>query len=147
VPRDSVVVSTMDQDRPGRRSLFGGKAALVTLARHSDLRGALTPFEFAALPFMPRRIFVVSDVPVGTTRGKHAHRNGRQLLVCLSGRVRIDMRSGNISESIVLDGSEHGLLIDSGVWAAQTYLVRGTVLLVLASEPYAKDASNSGGDA
>lgn len=146
MPTEAATVSTMDQDRPKPRSFFGGKATLVRLARHADTRGTLTPFEFEALPFAPRRIFVVGDVPVGTTRGKHAQRNGRQLLVCLAGRVRIDMRSGSESESITLDSSEHGLMIDAGIWAAQTYLAPGTVLLVLASEPYAKESSAGDGD-
>lgn len=139
MPRDSAIISTADKAALPTRPLLGGKVTLVLLERHSDSRGSLRPLDFEVLPFTPRRIFIVDHVPVGTTRGKHAHQHGRQLLVCLAGRVRIDMRSGSESESIVLDSSERGLMIDAGIWASQTYLVADTVLLVLASEPYAGD--------
>ncbi len=95
------------------------------------------PIEFSTLPFQPRRTFVVTDVPPGTTRGGHAHARGQQLLVCVAGAVRVELRSGTAPETVTLDRADRGLLLEAGVWAAQTYEEAGTVLLVLASEPFA----------
>ena len=47
-----------------------------------DHRGLLVPIEFAQLPFMPKRLFYVSNVPKGEERGNHAHYNTKQILTC-----------------------------------------------------------------
>ena len=60
---------------------------LIQVPTFDDARGRLAPFEFNQLPFVPLRMFVVRDVPVGTTRGGHAHRSQRHLLICLAGKV------------------------------------------------------------
>jgi dTDP-4-dehydrorhamnose 3,5-epimerase-like enzyme len=121
------------------QAFFGGRAILIPLSSYSDARGTLLPFDFAALPFNPRRVFLVHGVPAGMTRGGHAHKTGKQLLVCLAGKARIDMRWDGQSQSLALDRSDIGLLIEPGVWASQTYEVPGTILLVLASEPYGRE--------
>lgn len=115
-------------------------AQLVPLALHADRRGALVPLEFDDLPFRPRRVFVVSGVPPGTIRGRHAQRRGRQLLVCSSGRVTVELRRGARVSTVTLDRPDRGLLVDAGVWAAQTYETAGAVLVVLASEPFDRGA-------
>jgi dTDP-4-dehydrorhamnose 3,5-epimerase-like enzyme len=109
---------------------------LVSLPRIDQRRGTLLPFDFEALPFNPRRVFVVKGVPPGTVRGRHAHRRGQQLLVRLTGEIRVELRRGGNSKTIPLTSSDVGLLIPAGVWAAQTYVTPDSVLLVLCSEPY-----------
>ena len=59
-------------------------------------------------------MFAVGQVPPGTTRGRHAHRNGSQLLMCLSGRVRVELRWDGQSADVVLVPSRL-LLIKAGV--------------------------------
>ena len=66
-------------------SFFDGRARLVACPIVTEPRGALLPLHLAELPFVPRRVFAITDVPVGTERGGHAHRSGMQLLVCLQG--------------------------------------------------------------
>lgn len=115
---------------------FGGKATLVPLAHHRDERGTLLPIELESLPFKPCRVFAIGDVPAGTTRGRHAHECGRQLLICLAGNVQVELRWQDQSAIVNLEALGEGLLVEAGVWAAQTYLVPGTVLLGLASDPH-----------
>ncbi len=116
--------------------LFGGRARLVPHSVVKDQRGSLLPFHFSDLPFIPCRAFAVADVPVGTLRGGHAHRSGMQLLYCLQGRVEVKIRVADGEECLVLAPGIDGLLFGPGVWCQQKYLDEGTVLLVLASEPY-----------
>jgi hypothetical protein len=120
-----------------KTDFLGGRAQLIELSVKSDKRGDLLPIPFDQLPFVPRRVFAVSDVPVGTRRGGHAHRSGVQLLICLQGRVEVLLRvSAAVTERLVLQADGTGLLFEAGVWCQQTYLDANTVLLALASEPY-----------
>jgi dTDP-4-dehydrorhamnose 3,5-epimerase-like enzyme len=119
---------------------FGGQVRRVSLASHEDERGSLLPISFKDLPFQPCRVFVVHGVPPGTERGRHGHQEGQQCLVCVSGRITVEMRLGGISEHCVLEPGSGGLLIGPGVWAKQTYVEEHSILLVLASHPYNPDA-------
>jgi hypothetical protein len=122
-------------DDPDSQILLGGRAAWIALAAHRDPRGQLVALDEGLLPFVPRRIFFVRDVPVGGMRGGHGHRSARQLLVCLAGRIRCELRHGGVGETLPLEPSGYGLLVEPGVWTEQTYETPGAVLLVLASAP------------
>lgn len=115
---------------------FGGRARLMALPAVADTRGSLLPVPFADLPFTPRRVFAVSDAPAGAVRGGHAHRSGLQLLICLQGRLAIELRTADATAALTLTPGGGALLVGPGVWCRQTYLEAGAVLLALASEPY-----------
>lgn len=89
-----------------------------------------------SLPFAPRRTFVIKDVPAGGVRGGHAHKSCDQLLICLRGRVRVELALGNNRACVELDRPTLGLHLGAGVWARQTYETCDTELLVFASLPY-----------
>tara|TARA_R110002049_G_scaffold17416_8_gene67794 strand:- start:58 stop:477 length:420 start_codon:yes stop_codon:yes gene_type:complete len=127
-------MSTQTRTEPAR--WFSGRACLIALQRHADARGTLMPLDFDALPFAPGRCFTVSDAPAGTVRGGHAHRRGQQLLICVQGRIDVDMRHGDDRARAVLEPNGSGLLIGPLVWATQRYLLPDSVLLVLASDPF-----------
>ncbi len=109
---------------------------IVALPQFVERRGTLLPFDFETMPFIPKRVFVVNDVPAGTVRGQHAHRRGRQLLVRLAGEIRVEVRRHGRSKTVSLVNSRIGLLVPAGVWASQTYVTSDSALLVLCSEPY-----------
>lgn len=114
----------------------GAPVRPLDVAVFADARGMLFPFDLAALPFVPRRVFAVAGVPAGTVRGGHGHRRGVQLLVCIQGRIAVATRVGAEERISVLTPSSPGLMIEAGVWSRQTYEDAGSVLLVLSSEPY-----------
>lgn len=126
---------------------LNGRARLVGLQSISDERGSLLPLDFGALPFEPRRIFLVHDVPPGCVRGRHAHRSAHQLLLRVSGRITVEMRAGEERARHELDRSDVGLLLDPGVWASQVYETADARLLVLSSEAYRPDAYLDQGNA
>jgi len=128
-----------DADPPAQ-TFFGGFASLIALPRMADERGTLVPFEFADLPFTPRRAFVVRDVPPGARRGRHRHKRGQHLLVCLAGRIDVVLRYRGETERVSLFPDNHGLLIRNEVWSEQTYVLPDSILLALASDPYDPDA-------
>jgi UDP-2-acetamido-3-amino-2,3-dideoxy-glucuronate N-acetyltransferase len=111
----------------------------VTLHRLSwarDLRGTLTAAEFASLPFAPRRLFTIYDVPSELVRGSHAHRTCSQFLVCVAGELSCLVDNGFAREEIHFENSEIGLHIPPMIWGTQWKYTRDAVLLVLASHPY-----------
>ncbi len=110
---------------------------LFSLRVVHDIRGNLTVGEVGAgLPFAPQRYFMVFDVPSAETRGAHAHRTCAQLLIAVSGQVRVAVDDGVGSQEHVLDRRSLALHVPPMIWATQTGYSADAVLLVLASEPY-----------
>ena len=122
------------------RSWWGGLARLLQVGAWVDPRGCLVDFDFRALPFAPRRSFVIRDVPAGTARGGHAHARAHQLLVCLAGTVVVELRHAGEMRQVELSDPAQALLVMAGVWARQRYSGPEAVLMVMASEPYEADA-------
>lgn len=113
---------------------------VIELPTHRDMRGALFAGELdAVLAFVPRRYFVVSNVPSRHVRGQHAHRECAQFLTCLAGSVSVHVDDGERRAEVELDTPSRGLLIPPMVWASQFRYTADAVLLVLASHPYQAD--------
>jgi len=111
---------------------------IVTLARIVDpTRGALTVTEQGRdVPFDIRRAYWIYDVPSGESRGGHAHRKLRQLLVAISGSFKVVLDNGKERREIMLNHPWQGLLIVPGVWRTLEDFSSGAVCLCLASEHY-----------
>jgi len=124
----------------GARTGDLGELAWVKLQPVLEDQGSLLPIDLRALPFEPKRVFVICGVPPGTTRGGHAHRKGVQLLVRVSGQILVELRHDGGPDEVLLDDSTAGLLVPAGVWSSQTYLTADAALLVVASEPYDQDS-------
>lgn len=122
------------------KRFFEGRARLFQFTTRRDSRGVLVPIEFSSIPFRPNRIFFVHDVPVGISRGGHAHRSGEQLLIGMAGKILVDLRVDGEEHRVALFGTEHALLIGPSVWSRQTYATAGAVLCVLASQSYREDS-------
>lgn len=101
-----------------------------------ESRGVLIAYDFSLLPFQPRRVFTITDVPAGTSRGGHAHTRGHQLLSCIRGAVEVTTLDHGYRSEIVLTPGSGDLLLGPGDWSQQTYLTEDAALLVLCSEPY-----------
>ena len=137
-PKDANVSVAPGESHPYRvlRSCLDGRVSLLQFEEKVDQRGRLLPLEFHSLPFTPQRSFLVTGVPVGTVRGRHAHRTASQILFCVSGRVDVCVRADGKEHLFALAEASSGLLIGPGVWAQQTYQTDGAILLVMASEPF-----------
>jgi dTDP-4-dehydrorhamnose 3,5-epimerase-like enzyme len=106
------------------------------LPEFRDSRGSLVVAELSEyVPFKVVRIFYVRDVPVNVTRGKHAHRECRQYMICQAGRVLIEATDGKRTRQIELQSGQ-AVLMDSGIFYSEQYLDRETVLLILCDKPY-----------
>ena len=115
----------------------------VTLHRlplNRDLRGSLSVAEFPReIPFVPKRCFVVFDVPSSEIRGEHAHRTCHLFLVCVRGACSVVVDDGGSREEFRLDHPTLGLHLPPMVWGTQYKHTADAVLLVFASEWYDPD--------
>ncbi len=102
-----------------------------------DLRGHLSVGNFPEdIPFVPRRYFLVHDVPSKDVRGEHAHRRCHQFLVCVKGALALLADDGTVGEEIALDGPTLGVYLPALTWGVQYKYTADAVLLVFASDPY-----------
>jgi dTDP-4-dehydrorhamnose 3,5-epimerase-like enzyme len=111
---------------------------ITKLPTFSDARGDLVPLEFKNIPFIPQRIFFVKNVPEGTCRGRHAHYNTKQLLICLKGKIKVVQHNGNEEHTSYITENE-SVLINNLVWDYQEFSSNQDVLLVLCSTPFDKE--------
>ncbi|MFL5925910.1 MAG: WxcM-like domain-containing protein [Gaiellaceae bacterium] len=109
---------------------------LQALTRVDDLRGMLIAAEFDNLPFVPVRIFTVTNVPSEHIRGSHAHHLCEQFLVSVSGGLSVVVDDGSEREELRLDNPDFGLYLPPMTWSTQYRYSPEATLLVLASRPY-----------
>lgn len=104
-----------------------------------DERGSLVALEIGlakAVPFDIKRVYYIYGTGQGVSRGYHAHRNLKQIAICVSGQCRMVLDNGEIREEIGMNSPNKGLLIESMVWREMHDFSQDCVLLVLASEHY-----------
>jgi dTDP-4-dehydrorhamnose 3,5-epimerase-like enzyme len=122
---------------PVSRPLIVPGVRLQRMPVVTDLRGRLSFGEFGSqLPFLPRRYFVVFDVPTQEVRGEHAHHRLEQFLVCLKGSVQVLVDDGQNRDEVRLDDPGLGLHIPALIWSTQYRYSPDAVLMVLASAEY-----------
>lgn len=113
---------------------------LMQLPEVTDLRGSLTFAELPGLlPFVPRRFFLIYDVPGKDVRGEHAHKELHQFLICVRGQCSVVLDNGAVRHEVRLDRPTLGLHIPPRIWATQYKFTRDAALFVLASDVYKAD--------
>ena len=92
------------------------------------------------LPFQMKRIFYVYNNPVGSRRGDHAHKELKEFIWCISGKIEVF----NISllgkkSSFILDKPNKGLYIPEKTWSYQVNLSEDSIYCVIASDIYIEE--------
>ncbi len=104
---------------------------------HGDERGQLIAAEIGKeIPFEIKRIYYIYDTLEGVRRGFHAHKNLKQILICVSGSCKIHLDNGSETAEVLLDKKYEGLYIENDMWREMYDFSPDAVLLVLASEHY-----------
>lgn len=88
------------------------------------------------LPFEVKRIFYSYDVPFESNRGAHAYYNTKQVLICISGSLKIKCFDGDSEIVYKLNKPDEALYIEPRVWRASLGHSPDAVLLVLSSLEY-----------
>ncbi|ARV11227.1 FdtA/QdtA family cupin domain-containing protein [Gilvibacter sp. SZ-19] len=101
-----------------------------------DGRGNLSVLEKDILPFAIKRVYYLYDVPSGSTRGGHAHKELQQFLIALSGSFDVVVDDGNTRRTISLNRPDEGVLIPTRIWRELENFSSGAVCLSLVSDVY-----------
>lgn len=110
---------------------------MVDLKSLGDERGALVSLESNInVPFSIKRVYYIFNTMTDVVRGKHAHRNLKQLAICVSGSCRFVLDDGFSQTSFLLDQPDKALYIEDLTWREMHDFSDDCVLLVLASELY-----------
>jgi hypothetical protein len=113
---------------------------LIDLPRILDARGNLTFIEAGRhVPFEFKRVYYLYDVPGGSERGGHAHRELHQFLIAMSGSFDVILDAGRGRQRFHLNRSYYGLYIPPMVWRELDNFSSGSVALALASAYYDED--------
>lgn len=102
-----------------------------------DKRGKMIPIEYPKqLEFPLKRIYYIYDVAEGERRGYHSHNDLEQVLIAVSGEVKILVKTPYEEKIIKLDNPSQGLYIGPMIWREMFDFSKDAVLLVLASHEY-----------
>ncbi|QBZ83710.1 TDP-4-oxo-6-deoxy-alpha-D-glucose-3,4-oxoisomerase [Hydrogenovibrio crunogenus] len=102
-----------------------------------DDRGSLVALEAnKSVPFEIKRVYYIFATKQGVSRGFHAHKNLKQLAVCVTGSCRFVLDNGKQREEITLDSSTTGLIIEDLTWREMHDFSPDCVLMVLANQYY-----------
>lgn len=111
----------------------------IELPRITNNQGNLTFVEgLVHIPFEIKRTYYLYDVPGGSTRGSHAHKNLSQFIVAMSGSFDVVLFDGYREKRFHLNRSYYGLYVTSLMWRTLENFSSGSVCMVLASAPYAE---------
>ncbi|KJG13751.1 sugar 3,4-ketoisomerase [Photobacterium iliopiscarium] len=102
-----------------------------------DERGSLVSLEqYQNIPFDIKRIYYIFGTKDGVARGFHAHKELKQIAICIQGECRFIMDNGKQKEEIILNKPNKGLFIDVMQWHEMYDFSHDCVLIVLASDHY-----------
>lgn len=104
---------------------------------HGDERGQLVALEeYNDIPFEIKRVYYMYDTLPGVVRGKHAHKNLQQILICIHGSCKILLDNGKEKKIVPLEKPYEGLYVANNMWREMYDFSDDAVLMVLASEVY-----------
>jgi len=107
---------------------------LIELPKITDPRGNLSFIEGKKhIPFDIKRVFYLYDVPGGSDRGSHAHKNLQQFMVAMSGSFDVVLDDGREQKRITLNRSYYGLYVCPMIWSYLDNFSSGAVCMVLTS--------------
>ena len=113
---------------------------IIELGRHHGSKGNLTEVENGKIAgFDTERVFFIYDIPGGASRGGHAHKTLRELIIAASGSFDVYINDGTRERTFHLNRPSQALLLSAGVWEELRNFSSGAVALVLASEHYAPE--------
>ncbi|MCF8444028.1 MAG: FdtA/QdtA family cupin domain-containing protein [Crocinitomicaceae bacterium] len=110
---------------------------IIELSKINDRAGNLSFVENSKnIPFDIKRVYYIYDVPGGSDRGGHAHKNLEQFVIAVSGAFEVSLDDGTNKKIVRLDRPFMALHIQKGIWRETRNFTSGSVCMVIASEDY-----------
>ena len=114
-------------------------SGVVILPRIVDERdGALCIMNsLQEIPFDIKRVYYINNLdPQSSIRGKHAHRELRQVIFCINGCFTLSLDDGESRQDILMREDNVGIILEPMLWHTMKNFSSGCVLLVAASDYY-----------
>ena len=116
------------------------KYKLIDFKVHGNQDGKLVALEKnEVFPFEIKRVYYIWDTVHDAIRGKHAHKNLQQVIVCVRGQCDFILDDGVEKKNVHLSNPAQGLYITNNIWREFTNFSDDCVVMVLASEKYNPD--------
>ena len=111
------------------------KYQIIDLPKIEDSRGNLTFVEQNNhIPFDIKRVYYLYDVPGGSVRGGHAHKQLHEFIIAASGSFDVILKDGQRSKRYHLNRSYYGLYVPPMMWRELDNFSSSSVCIVLASD-------------
>lgn len=102
-----------------------------------DHNGSLIALEEGKeIPFNIKRVYYIWGTAKEAVRGRHAHKELEQVVVCVSGSCDFILDDGEKKVKITLSNPSEGLYLSKDIWREFTNFSDDCVVMVLASELY-----------
>lgn len=110
---------------------------LIQFKELGDERGLLFSIESNNnIPFEIKRVYYMLGMDTQLPRGFHAHKELKQIAICIKGSCNILMDNGIKKETIKMNSPGVGLIIDKLLWHEMFDFSDDCVLMVLANDIY-----------
>ena len=124
----------------GNKKRFSAALSPLDFSKKGDEKGWLIAFENRHnIPFDVKRVYYIFGTQEGISRGFHAHKKSKQVLIAISGSVEIHCEMNDQKTVHLLDSPDKGLLVEGMVWHTMEKFSPDCVLLVLADDYYNED--------
>lgn len=113
---------------------------MIDFTVRGDERGSLIALEENHnVPFDVKRVYYIYGTKEGVRRGFHAHKNLKQLAICVSGSCKFFLDDGSKKADFALTNPREGLYLEGLVWREMYDFSPDCVLMVLADDYYNED--------
>ncbi|MDA9633226.1 FdtA/QdtA family cupin domain-containing protein [bacterium] len=104
--------------------------------KHNDENLFVYPYNTEQVPFLVKRVFLISNVNKNSLRGNHAHKQTQQLFISLKGKILFKFYDGIKIKIITLKDPQKGIYVPRGIWYETHYKDNKSSLLVLNDKLY-----------
>lgn len=110
---------------------------IIELPKIVDERGNLSFFENnKQIPFKIERTYWIYDVPGGQSRGGHAYKTLKEVIIALSGSFDVVLDDGEFKKTYTLNRSYFGLLVPQLIWRKMENFSTNSLSLIVADQEY-----------
>jgi len=111
-------------------------AKLIKVGTAIDHRGQLCFTQNEELPFKIERVFWISNIPEGESRGKHAHKVCAEIVFPAQGSFDMFVSDSEGERTYKMCDPNVGIYIGPNVWCELKNFSKDAVCVVLASHKY-----------
>lgn len=112
----------------------------IKIKKNIDESGVLSVIEKDEhVDFDIKRVFFVSGVSGNDSRGKHAHKELKQVILSVSGKFKLVLDNGEYKEEFILEQGGDAIYVEGPVWRTMYEFTPDATMMVLCDRIYKDD--------